>query len=156
MSDVRIFPAGKKKAALTLLVAVAFTALGVRMAADKPVMGWITAAFAGFGVVIAGLMLWPGRVYLRLDRNGFEMAAGLRKERTKWQDVAGFYVGSLGGAKMIAVSYRDEYLRSRSLRKANAAVFGVEGCIPDNYAAPLTEVHSALMEWRARYGTSGS
>jgi hypothetical protein len=156
MSDVRVFPASKKKAFVLLLISLAFVAIGVWMSSENPVMGWFIAAFFGLGILASGFMFLPGKVYLKLDSEGFEMGTGLKKSRTSWKDVDGFDLGAIKGAKMIAVFYNEAYEQQKTLRKVSAAMAGIEGGIPDNYAAPLTEVLAALNEWHARYGRVGA
>lgn len=76
MSDVRVFSASKKKAFLLLLISIAFVAAGVWMSSENPVMGWTTVAFFGLGIPASGFLLLPGKVYLKLDPDGFEMSSG--------------------------------------------------------------------------------
>lgn len=156
MSDVRVFPASKKKAVVLLLIFLAFVAIGVWMSSENPVMGWSMVAFFGLGVPASAMMFLPGKVYLKLDPDGFEMATGLRKSRTRWKDVDGFDLGAIKGANMIAVFYNEAYEPQKALRKVSAAMAGMEGGIPDNYVAPLTEVLAALNDWHARYGRVGA
>jgi hypothetical protein len=106
MADELTFRASRGKAALILLGAIVFVAIGYFMRAEEPFMGWACMIFFGLGIPVGLIMLFsPNSTYLRLDPEGFEMGSFVKKTRMKWTDVAGFELASIRGAKMIAIVY---------------------------------------------------
>ena len=109
--------------------------------------------FFGLGVPISLFMLLsPNSMYLRLDAEGFEMGSFVKKTRIKWTDVEGFALGSIHGAKMIAIIYAPHYNEQKAGRAIASTLSGMEGAIANSYNAPLDEILKTLTEWRARYG----
>jgi hypothetical protein len=151
MNDLRVFPASRWKALALLLGSIAFVVLGVWMASERPVIGWLCAGFFALGIPASMAMFVPNTIYLKLDPDGFEMGTPFRKHRTLWRDVEGFELAAVKGAKMIAIIYREGYEQQALLRKASAAMAGIEGGIPNSYAASLPEILAALEQWHARY-----
>ena len=152
MTSEIVFRASRKKAALLLLGSVCFVALGVWMANEKPFIGWACAAFFSLGVPASILMMLPNVMYLRLDSEGFEMGSLRKRHKTQWKDVESFHIGSIRGAKMIAITYRQEYAEQRLSRKVAATLSGMEGAIPNSYNASLEEVANTLNAWLKRFG----
>ena len=154
MADELTFHASRGKAALILLGAIVFVAIGYFMRAEEPFMGWACMIFFGLGIPVGLIMLFsPNSTYLRLDPEGFEMGSFVKKTRMKWTDVAGFELASIRGAKMIAIVYAPHYEGQKIGRAVAENLSGMEGAIPNSYNAPLAEVLKTLNEWRARYGT---
>jgi len=152
MHNTKSFVASRGKALLVLLGSICFVAIGVWMTSERPVLGWLTVAFFGLGIPVALFLLLPNSTYLRLDEEGFEMGSFLRKHRFKWTDVTDFRIGSIRGAKMIAIAFHPEYQQHRLGRTVAATLSGMEGAIPNQYNATLEEILEALTTWRQRYG----
>jgi hypothetical protein len=153
MSDTVTFVASPKKAVLILLASIGFVALGVWELPDMPVLGWVTIAFFSLGVPTALVIMFSNTTYLRLDEEGFEMSSIVAKRKFKWTDVAAFRIGSISGARMIAIDFHPEYESLRRTRRVLGVLTGgVESAIPNQYAASLEQVLAALTEWRDRYG----
>jgi hypothetical protein len=150
--DVLTFVASRRKALLVLFISICFVALGVWMTSERPVLGWLTVAFFGLGIPVSLLTLLPNCMYLRLDEEGFEMGSPIRKHKFKWTDVADFHIGSISGAKMIAITFYPEYKGQRLARSVAATVSGMEAAIPNQYNATLEQILEALTTWRERYG----
>jgi hypothetical protein len=68
-------------------------------------------------------------------------------------DVGGFELAAIRGAKMIAIIYAPHYEGQKMGRAVAENLSGMEGAIPNSYNAPLDEVLKTLNEWQARYGT---
>lgn len=142
------FRASRKKALLLFLGSLCFVAIGVWMTSEKPVLGWVCAAFFGLGVPVSLLMLLPGAMYLRLDADGFEMGTFFRKHKTRWMDVARFELGTIRGTKMIAIAYTQAYQKQRLGRALASSLAGMEGAIPNSYDAPLDQILASLNAWK--------
>jgi hypothetical protein len=147
------FRASRKKAVLLLLGSCAFVSIGYFMRADEPFMAWACMIFFGLGIPLSLVMMFsPNSMYLLLDEEGFEMGSFVKKTRTKWTDVEGFELGSIRGAKMIAIVYAPHYEQQKIGRAVASGLSGMEGAISNSYNAPLDEVLKTLNEWQARFG----
>ncbi len=155
-SDELIFHASRVKAVLLLLGSVAFVAMGWWMKEQKPLIGWLCVVFFGLGIPAAFIMFLPGAMYLRLDREGLEMKSIGRKSRTLWKDVHSFNIGSIRGAKMIAINYQPQYADQKLARVVVNAVSGMEGAIPNSYNVSLVNLERVLNEWLERFGSKGT
>lgn len=151
-----IYPASRMKAILLLFGCIAFVVLGLFVARDKPLIGWLCVIFFGLGIPAAVLMLLPGKVYLKLNPQGFEMASPFNKKLIRWSDVDRFYIGAIKGTKMIAIVFRPGYSDQQALRKLSSSVAGMEGAVPNSYAESRDGLLKVLNEWHARYGRAGA
>ena len=153
MAESLTFRASRMKAVWLLLASVAFVAIGYFMRIEKPFIGWACIVFFGLGIPLSLVMMFsPNSMYLRLDEEGFEMGSFLKKTRIRWTDVAGFELGSIRGAKMIAIIYAPHYEGQQMGRAVAENLSGMEGAIPNNYEAPLDELLRTLNDWQQRYG----
>ncbi len=109
MEQTVYFHASKKKAALLLAGSIGFVLLGYWLRNDSPIVGWASMLFFGLGIPVSLFILFSKRIYLLLDNQGFEMASPIKTVRIGWQDVVGFDLVSMTGAKMIAIHYREGY-----------------------------------------------
>lgn len=105
----RYFYASRTKALLLLVGSIAFVTIGWLMKEQKPFIGWLCVVFFGLGIPVTLIMLLPGVIYLRLDQDGIEMSSIGRKNKIRWQDVESFKIGSIRGAKLIAINYRASF-----------------------------------------------
>jgi hypothetical protein len=151
MQETVYFPAGKKKAVLLLGGSICFVLLGYWLRNDSPIFGWASMLFFGLGIPASLFMAFSKKFYLLLDNQGFEMASPIMTVRIGWQDVVGFDLVSMNGAKMIAIHYREGYEKQRLLRGAARAVSGLEGAIGNSYAASLPAILQALRDWHRRF-----
>jgi hypothetical protein len=157
MSDSVTFVASRKKAVLILIGSIGFVALGVWLLPEFPILGWVTIAFFALGVPTSLVVMFSNATYLRLDEEGFEMSSIVAKRKFKWTDVAAFRIGSISGARMIAIDFHPEYESLRRTRRALGMLTGgVESAIPNQYTASPEQVLAALTEWRNRYGRRGA
>jgi hypothetical protein len=154
MDSVVTFRASRKKALLLLCVSVCLVVLGVWSLGEKPLVGW---AIVFLFVLCAGaslMMMLPNAVYLRLDEEGFERHTLLGTRKIKWADVEGFRIGSIHGAKMIAIIYSREYKNEKVGRAFTKSLSGMEDVI-GGYDATLEDVLNSLNSWRVRFGRKG-
>ncbi len=155
-TDELTFHASRVKAALLLLGSVAFVAMGWWMKEQKPLIGWLCVVFFSVGIPAALFMFLPGAMYLRLDREGLEMKSMGRKNRILWKDVQSFKIGSIRGAKMIAINFRPQYADQKLARVVVNAVSGMEGAIANSYNVSLMDLERALNKWLERFGGEGT
>ncbi len=152
MPESLTYRASRWKAVWLLLGSAAFVAIGYFLRAERPFIAWACMIFFGLGIPISLIMMFsPSSMYLRLDEEGFEMGSFVKKTRIKWTDVAGFELGSIRGAKMIAIVYAPHYEGQQIGRAVASDLSGIEGAISNSYNAPLNEVLETLNAWRARY-----
>jgi hypothetical protein len=151
MNESHTFRASKKKALLLLLGSLVFVALGVLMSEEKPLIGWLCAGFFGLGIPASLFMMLPNAMFLRLDREGFEMGSMFGSQKVLWAEVNGFQISSIRGAKMIEILYNENYTRQKVGRAVASAMSGMEGAIANNYNASLDEVLNTLRSWKERY-----
>ena len=153
MDNTVTFVASRRKALLVLLLSICLVALGVWLIPEWPFLGWISVAFFGLGIPVSLLMVWsPNSTYLRLDEEGFEMGSIVRKQKYKWADVDGFHIGSIYGARMIAIAFNPEYRQQRVARSVAAILSGLEAAIANQYNATLEQILEALTTWKQRHG----
>lgn len=152
MSDEIVFRPSKGKAVLLLFGSIIFVAIGYWMTAEEPLIGWLCAGFFALGIPASIAMMTSKSMYLRLDRDGFEMVSPVTRIRVKWTDVDGFAMGEIEGAKMIQIVYAPSYSQQKLGRAVAAGLSGMEGAIANTYNAPLAEILKTLNEWRARFG----
>jgi hypothetical protein len=152
VSDEVVFRASKGKAVLILVISSIFVAGGYWMTAEEPLMGWLCVGFFALGIPASIMMMTSKSMYLRLDREGFDMVSPLKRVRVKWTDVDGFAMGDIEGAKMIQIVYAPHYSQQKLGRMVAAGLSGMEGAIPNSYNASLAEILKTLNEWRARFG----
>jgi len=151
MQDELIFKASRKKALMILAISIGFVVLGVWLAPENPIIGWLCVGFFGLGIPVSLLMMRPNSAYLKLTPEGIEIVAAYRTTRIKWSEVEGFYVGSISGAKIIGVAYSPEYQKQEAGRAVASALSGMEGAIADSYTASIEDVCRTLNDWKARF-----
>ena len=152
MNNSVTFRASKLKAFLLFVGSILFVAAGVWMADEKPLIGWLCAGFFGLGIPASILMLLPNALFLRLDESGFEMGSLFGSKKLLWEEIDGFRIASIRGAKMIEILFSDTYTQQKLGRAIASSVSGMEGAIANSYDAPLDEVLAALNSWKSRYG----
>lgn len=152
MTESHTFRASKKKASLLFLGSICFVVLGVLMASEKPLLGWLCAAFFGLGIPASIFMMLPNAMFLRLDHEGFEMGAAFGRQKILWSEVDGFQISSIRGNKMIEILYNENYGRQKVGLAVASAMAGMEGAIANSYESSLEEVFDALVAWKERYG----
>jgi hypothetical protein len=157
MSDDQLIIRGsRKKAVVLLLIAVALVAGGAFLILQGQRFGWLVACFFALGIPLAVCMLRPNATYLKLDRDGVQLARPWEPVRLKWSDVDEFYVVKIYGSKFIGIRYSASYPSTRTARKLASAITGVEGALPNHFTSPPEEVCEKLNQWRRRFGGATS
>ncbi len=157
MADELTFRSSRARGFLVLVLSCGFVALGVWLITEGELLyGWLSTGFFALGIPVSlFMMLSPNSLYLRLDREGFEMGSFIKKVRVKWSDVQGFEMRRMHHNNMIAIIYAPQYDEQKIGRAVASTLSGMEGAIANNYDAPLDEILRTLNEWRARHGRSG-
>lgn len=152
--DVLIFRVNRNKVVLLLFGSTAFAALGLPLIMQGKTLGWEMSCFFGVGMLVSLLALRPNGVYLKLDKEGFEMGTFFGPIRRKWSDVEDFSVGTTGVSRYIGFSYSKSYQKRKVRRAISSAVIGTEGAVSDVYNRPLEEIYAQLINWKRWYGAS--
>jgi len=142
------------KLLFALAICAMFTAIGFWMVNDQgEILGWLVGGFFGLGgVAIIAVTLLRGVPRLILDAQGFEFTAVFRRSRFAWSDVAGFYVTSISGAKMVGIEFSAGYTAMPRARAfARLITRGVEGAIADQFKQSPEELCALLEQWRQKY-----
>lgn len=80
------------------------------------------------------------------------MGSFVRRQKYKWTDVVDFHIGSIRGAKMIAITFHPDYKQQQLGRAIAVTLSGMEAAIPNQYNATLDQILEALTTWKQRYG----
>jgi len=128
-------------------VFLGFVVLGVMIARDGDIIGWIGADFFALGIPVTIVGLLPRSSYLKLTGEGFEVCTMFKIKYHRWDDVDEILVGTISHNKMILINYSESYDKYRSDRKFSYNHTGAEDALPDTYGQKA-EVLAGLM---ARY-----
>jgi hypothetical protein len=154
MNESLTFRASRSRGLVVLILSWCFVALGFWLIAEgERLFGWLCAGFFALGIPVGLIMLlYPNAMYLRLDREGFEMGSFIKKVRIRWTDVQGFEMRRMHHNKMIAIIYAPHYNEQKIGRAVASTLSGMEGGIANSYNAPLDDILKILNEWQARHG----
>lgn len=147
MSRIKVYQVSRLRGAIAAAVFAAFTAVGVFMAADRPLVGWaLTLLFAGATLVaLAGVALGGPR--LTLGRKGFEMSSLWKTTRIRWDEIEPPQLGSLQKSQVIAI----HYLPGKRGQTVSRALTGMDLAVGRMYGVPLEELCRAMNEFRERF-----
>ncbi len=123
-----------------LAVFAAFTAGGLSMSTEKPLIGYLCSAFFGLGMIVFTIKLFPGSSYLELTENGFTMCSLFRRSTTQWPDVEGFSVIEIAGNEMVSWNYTENYEKHQTGRAISKAISASEAALPDTYGMQAKEL----------------
>jgi hypothetical protein len=149
-SDTLLLRPRRLKWLLILAVSVAFTIAGGSMIRDGQAKGWFVISVFALSTLISIGLLLPGRAYLRITPEGFEMRSLFRSLQLRWTDVAGFRAGRIGLNKMVLFNYAASYTRSPKARALATALTGTEAALPDTYGYTADDLAALLNDRRAR------
>jgi hypothetical protein len=144
---VGTFRTSRKRWATIGVVAVAFVAAGVVMMLDGNFWGWVTVAFFGLCLVVAGWQLVsPGRLILTPE--GFTVVTLGRTMRYELAKCGVFTVwrNPFGGTRMVVFDYEGSDGR---LGRANRRLAGASASLPDTYGMKAEQLARILNDARA-------
>lgn len=144
---MRLVP-GRGRTAVLLALSVAFVALGLWMAREQPLLGYLCAAFFALGIPVFALSLIPGSTYLELTEEGFTFQVLFRRKSERWKDIQGFGVWKARRHKRVGWIYVPGH-RARGQGLAEA-MSGVHGSLPDTYGMQAEELADLMTEIKRR------
>jgi hypothetical protein len=119
---------------MLIVVAIALTALGIWVAQEHPVIGYLGVAFFASGAVTAALELMLNRNYLEITEQGFVVVRLLRSYRLTWGDVSHFSVVTFVATSSVAWDYSAKVPHRPALAWVNRMIIGADGTLR-NYAS---------------------
>jgi hypothetical protein len=113
---------------------------------------WLLVLAAGCALAVVGVAALPGRNYLRLDREGFDIRTPFRSRRFAWADVTPFVAVRLSSGEQVV--FRSRVAPGAALPPApepTAEDIG-EGAdaLPATYGRDAAALAGLMNDWRAR------
>jgi len=144
-----ILYASRSKAFVVFLIGIAFCAAGYFMIPRIEWVGWLSLIFGAVGS-LAGLLLllFPRLTSLHLTAEGFTSRTLLGACLIRWQDVAGFQVGSISGTTMVLYNFVPGYTGKKFGRMLSSDLAGWEAGIADMYGIPPAELADLMNAWK--------
>jgi hypothetical protein len=149
------FPVSRAKVSLALVGSLVLVAVALLFTAERPIVGWVAVAFCALCAAGALKMLVGDEFYLRLTREGFEIAGLLRHREYRWAEIEPIQVGTIRGLRFLSVVPRGHGGAS-GLRAALWRRFREGATVGDFYASPIDDIHQTLNAWREHYGARES
>jgi hypothetical protein len=138
-----------------LMAALATGAIGLLVTATfDPGARWLVGGMAllfAAGAVASAMSLQPGRVYLRLTREGFATKALFGRERAfRWIDTEPFESRFVKGNTWVVFSLSNAAPPQGALRRSNR-LLGFGENLPDTYGMRGDQLAALMNEWRTRH-----
>lgn len=139
--------------------ALLFGGIGIGMVASGRPLGLIALAVGAVALFAFVMGVWPGRAFLRLDRQGFYVKAPTKSWGATWHEVEQFRVEArLVGRNRVTMNvvradYRDGYEAQRTPGSQLGEAFGVdERYVMPGYGGLDAEQLAELLEqWRTAH-----
>jgi hypothetical protein len=141
----------RSKMVLLLACSSLFVAAGVWMLPRQPIIGMASIIFFGLAAIIFAVTLHPKSAFLTLAPEGFTFASLFRKHFVPWSSVQSFAPARIGLNKMVGWNYMPGFQEHAKLRRANVAISGMEGGLPDTYGMSAEELCGLMNEIRKRH-----
>lgn len=153
---VVLYPSRRKLLVLAFIAAL-FVAGGLLMIAKNDKYGWGAVLFFGLGLIVFCVQMLPNAAYLKLDRDGFQIAHMFRRQAWRWQNVGDFMrFNPLEDFPMSTsanglIFFTDKAAGAPAPKKLNALITsGRNAMLPDRYGLPADELVSVMEKWRER------
>lgn len=155
MTNAQIYPASRKRALLMLLVSPIMLVMGGFL---WPVSAWLGGFLLLLGLlalVMAVLMLIPGKIHLKLDEEGIWIA-GLSKHRLiRWNAIATLGIIEMAGNRLIAIEYHPNPAHHAKVgRQANW--LSPQVLTSDIYTTPIDDIVAEMQRRLAHQQASRS
>jgi hypothetical protein len=126
-----------------------FVAFGWSMIQSGRPFGWAALLLGGSVALILIASLVSGKVSLRLDRDGFEVAGLLRRTKVRWTEVDAPVLGELSGVR--AITFKRKVDLRPPAKTAMSPQNPSDYAVMDGYSASLDEIFAAMSAWHARF-----
>jgi hypothetical protein len=113
---------------------------------------WVLFVAAACGLAMVGFAALPGRSYLRLDPDGFEIKTPFRARRFAWADVTPFVAAPLSYGAVVAFRARaapGADLPPTPEPTAADIAAGAEA-LPETYGHDAADLAETMNRWRMR------
>jgi hypothetical protein len=138
------------------LAALLFGGIGIGMVASGRLLGLIVLAIGAVALFAFVVGVWPGRAFLRLDRQGFYVKAPTKSWGATWHELERFRVEARVVGRnhtmmnVVRADYRDGYEAQRTPGSKLGEAFGVdERYVMPGYGGLSAEKLAELLErWR--------
>jgi hypothetical protein len=142
---ITLYPS-KVKWTLMLFFFIAAAAVGVIMIRDREPIGWLLVLFFGLGIP-ASLLQFTGRgASLRLDRDSFTIGSTWRSTTIAWRDIESIRTVKIRRTRFVGYLLHGE--PASTLARANRAMAGVDGMLPDNFGIDVEELREIFEQRR--------
>lgn len=154
MNGALILYASKREVIEVFFIAIGFILGGLILLKtfDRPGIGWLSIIFGSIGLIaVLFNFVTIKSSYLRLSMEGLEIHTRLRTDTIAWEDIEGFRVDEVGGAKFVMYDYSTDYKKQKVARDIAQYVAGTEGMLSGSYGKKPEELVVLLNEWREKY-----
>jgi hypothetical protein len=134
---ITLYP-GKATWTLMLLFFIAAVAVGVLMIRDGEPIGWLMVLFFGLGIPVSLLQFTERGNYLQLDPDSFTIGSTWRKTTIAWRDVEEIRTVKIRRTRNVGYLLHGE--PASRLARANRAMAGIDGMLPDNFGVDVDEL----------------
>lgn len=113
---------------------------------------WVLFVPSACGLAMIWLTTLPGRSYLRLEADGFDIRTPFRSRRFAWRDVTAFVPVQLSYAALVAFRARPapDAPLPPAPEPTKADIASGSEALPVNYGYGEIELAALMNEWRAR------
>jgi hypothetical protein len=113
---------------------------------------WILFVPSACGLAMVWLTTLPGRSYLRLEADGFEIKTPFRTRRFAWRDVTPFVPVRLSYASLVAFRARaaPDAALPPTPEPTKADIASGAEALPENYGRDQDALAALMNEWRER------
>lgn len=150
MTNAQIYLASRKRALLLLLVSPLMLVMGGFLWPLSPWLGVFLLLLGLLTLVMAVMMLIPGKIHLKLDDEGIWIA-GLRQHRLiRWEAIATLGLIEMAGNRLIAIEYHPPQAHHASVgRKPHW--LGPQVITSDIYTTPIDEIVAEMQRRLAHH-----
>jgi len=138
------------RAILFLLVCLVFVAVGCWIIIrENSWIGWLNVFFFGVGAVVFIMNLIPGKSYLKLTPEGFEVSSLSRSYTYRWTEVAQFGVADVSFNKMVVFNYSPSYQKAKKGRRISRQLASWEAGLHDTFGMKPQDLADLLNRYIA-------
>lgn len=109
---------------------------------------WVVL-FGAAGLAAGVFHVWPGRIVLNLNDDGFTVREGRHVESYRWADIADFGLGKFAGDTIVGFNFVPTYHPNPDGRAALKAETGFESFLPSSFGKRAKELVKLMNQRRA-------